>query len=191
MSVEIRNCIAKLKSISPYSQSGFFQSSKKDKESSADFEKRCWRERLHADSEGIVFIPAMALKYAIDEAQKRLGTQVPGEGKTRWTKYIESGLMIASNPSLGIHKDDVQPEWIWASSTGSRAKGGGTRVQRCYPTIPEWKATVEITVLNPKIKKEVVETALSEAGLFVGIGRFRPENQGYYGRFTVVSTKWS
>ena len=31
---------------------------------------------------------------------------------------------------------------------------------------------------------------LREAGKFIGIGRFRPRNNGYYGRFDVESVDW-
>lgn len=186
-----RTLTAKLSSISPYSQSGFFASEKKPKETSADFEKRCWMERLHTDADGGVVIPQMALKYAIDEACKRLAIQVPGEGKTRYTKFMEAGYFIKTPPTLGIQAEDVTPETVWCSSTGKKGKDGGTRVQRIYGVIPNWTAEVLFWILDAKITEEVFEQSLESAGMFVGIGRFRPENQGYYGRFKVDSLKWA
>jgi hypothetical protein len=186
-----RTLTARLKSMSPYSQSTFFTSEKKEKETHAAFEERCWRERMHLNSKGEVIIPAMSLKYSIDEACKRLALQVPGEGKTRYTKFFEAGYMIPAPPSLGIKGADVEGEWLWMSSTGRKGKDGGTRVRRCYPTIPKWEADVEFVILDEKIPEEVFEKCLESAGTFVGIGRFRPENQGYYGRFLIESKKWS
>lgn len=186
----LRTAIANLKSISPYSQSGFLVSEKKDKEAADAYEARCWKERLHVDKVGNVIVPAMALKYSIDEACKRLAIPVPGEGKARYTRYFEAGYMVPNDPNLGIKASDVEGEWIWVSSTGQKGKGGGRRVRRCYPTIPAWEATVEFVLLDDKIPEDVFAKCLESAGLFVGIGRFRPENQGYYGRFKVERLDW-
>ena len=187
----MRTAIASLESISPYSQSNFFSSERKDKETHADFEERCWRERMHVDAAGWMIVPAMSLKYAIDEACKRLALQVPGEGKTRYTKFFEAGYFVKEPPRLNIKAADVQGEWLWVSSTGKKGKDGGTRVQRCFPTVPTWKSDVEFVLLDDKIPEDVFQKCLESAGLFVGIGRFRPENQGYYGRFKVAGIKWS
>ena len=187
----MRTLIATLRGISPYSQSTFFTSEKLPKETSAAFEERCWRERMHLNNAGEVIVPPMAIKYAIDEACKRLALQVPGEGKTRYTKFFEAGYMVPEPPCLGIKGDDVEGEWIWASSTGKKGKDGGTRVRRCYPTIPEWSCDAVFKVLEDKIPNDVFLKCLESAGLFVGIGRFRPENQGYYGRFQVEAAMWS
>lgn len=187
----MRTAIAKLTGISPYSQSNFFQSEKKPKETHADFEQRCWREKIHQNKKGEVVIPPMTFKYSIDEAIRRLALQVPGEGKTRYTRYFEAGYFVVEAPTLGILAKDVEGEWIWASSTGKKGKDGGTRVRRCYPTIPDWSCEVQFAVLDDKIPESIFERGLESAGMFVGIGRFRPENQGYYGRFKVDSIKWS
>jgi hypothetical protein len=32
---------------------------------------------------------------------------------------------------------------------------------------------------------------LEEAGKFIGLGRFRPQNGGFYGRFAVAKVVWS
>lgn len=189
--VNIRNLTATLEGISPYSQSSFFVSEKKDKERPDQFEERCWRERMHVDDDGFVVIPAMSIKYSIDEACKRLALQIPGQGKARYTKHFEAGYWVAGNPRLAIKAADVQPEWLWMSSKGIRGKGGGSRVRRCYPTIPTWSAQVVIHVADDVITEDIFMQCFESAGFFVGIGRFRPENQGYYGRFKVKNPKWS
>lgn len=187
----MRNLNVTIEGISPYSQSNFFTSTRGEKETHESFEDRCWREKIHVDAEGWVVIPAMSLKYSIDEACKRLALQVPGEGKTRYTKFFEAGYFVKEPPRLNYKAADVDGEWLWVSSTGKKGKDGGTRVRRCFPTMPTWKADVQFVLLDDKIPEDVFEKCLESAGLFVGIGRFRPENQGYYGRFKVVSPKWS
>lgn len=185
----MRICLATLESITPYSQSRAFQSEPNEKESKAKFEERCWREKAHANEAGEIFIPAMSLKYAVDEACKRLGLQIPGQGKTRYTKYFEAGQYCMEGPTIGIKVADVPGEWVYCNADGKR--GSGTRVMRCFPVIAQWKATAKFAVLDEKIPEDVFEQCLRESGLYVGIGRFRPQNQGFYGRFKLVEAKWS
>ena len=40
------------------------------------------------------------------------------------------------------------------------------------------------------ITEEVFRYHLEQAGTFIGIGRFRPRNNGYYGRFKLDSMEW-
>jgi hypothetical protein len=49
---------------------------------------------------------------------------------------------------------------------------------------------VTFHILDDVISPDVFEQHLKDAGNFIGIGRFRPRNNGYYGRFSVKSIKW-
>jgi len=175
---------AELRSLSPYSQSKFHDVPKKEKEQADAYEARTWRERLHVMKDEI-FIPPMALKNCLSECAKYLGMQIPGRGKNTYTKHVEAGVMITEPIFLGIKKDDAIGEWFFMDSQGRR--GGSSRVKRCYPMVPEWKATVEIHVIDETITEDVLKLHLEEAGKFIGIGRFRPRNNGFYGRFELLS----
>jgi|SRR5690349_5638072 len=185
----MRVCEATLESISPYSQGRYHDTEKLNKESAGDYEARTWRGRLHADDKGIVFIPPMAFKNCLSEIAKFLSLQIPGKGKATYTKHFEAGVLMLEGVSLGIKKDDVEGEWLFVPSDGKR--GGGSRVKRCFPVIREWKATVKFFILDETITPEVFEQHLQQAGQFIGIGRFRPRNNGFYGRFSVSKTKWT
>ena len=90
---------------------------------------------------------------------------------------------------LGIRGEDVTGERLHVPSTGRR--GGTTRVWKQFPHIPAgWVATVTFYVLDPLVTEQVFEEHMKECGNFIGIGRFRPRNNGYYGRFVVKSIKW-
>ena len=78
--MKIATC--KLQSISPYSQSRYHETPKLNKELDDDYRKRTWREYLHYDKEGQVYIPPMAFKNCLSEVAKFLGIQIPGKGKT-------------------------------------------------------------------------------------------------------------
>ena len=46
-------------------------------------------------------------------------------------------------------------------------------------------------ILDDTITEDVFKEHLEEAGKFIGIGRFRPRNNGFYGRFAVDKIEWS
>lgn len=185
----MRECVAVIESASQYSQSKPIDTPRGERETHKDHEERIWRERIHADAEGNVFIPPMAFKNALSEAAKFLSLQIPGKGKATYTKHFEAGVLAMEAVPLGIKRDEVPGEWLFVPSEGVR--GGGKRVWKCFPLINQWKGTVRFMILDDTITDAVFEKHLKEAGNFIGIGRFRPRNNGYYGRFRVVSTKWS
>lgn len=184
-----------LKSLSPYSQSRAHAIPREPKEGADDHEKRTWRERLHVNSDGHVFIPPMALKGSLAEAAKFNSKQIPGRGKSTYTKHFEAGVLVMDAPILHdwsgkpTKAKDVDGKWFFLNADGVR--GSGKRVWKCCTDIPEWKADVCFYVLDDTITEAVFEETLSEAGNFIGIGRFRPRNGGFYGRFSVEGVEWA
>jgi hypothetical protein len=190
--------IAHLKSVSTYSQSRYHDSNRLPKESHEDYEIRTWREKAHHDADGNVFIPPMSFKLSLDAAVKRTGKQIPGRGKCTYTKHFVSGVMCYEPVEIGYNIEDANCNGdgktrkieCWRGMmdpTGKKSTTGGTRVKRMFPDFPEWEADVNFHVLDDTITVPIFKEMLEEAGKFVGIGRFRPENGGYYGRFEVVS----
>lgn len=184
----MKTCIAKLKSAARYSQSAYIDPElKQPKETHDVFEKRIWREKTHSE-DGEIFIPPMAFKQALDSAAKFLSIQIPGRGKATYTKHFVSGVLCFKPVMLGIRKEDVRPNEILANSDGVR--GSGKRVKRIFPTIDQWTADVEFTILDDTITEDVFLRVLKEAGQLIGVGQFRPQNGGYFGRWIVVSHEW-
>lgn len=178
-----------LRSVSPYSQSRAHETPKLDRETSDAHEQRTWREKCHYRDDGRIFIPPMAFKMAVDEAAKMLGMQIPGKGKATYTKFFQSGVLVMDGPVLPDTKDGVACDRIHANADGVR--GSGKRVWRLFPRIEGWQADVQFHVLANEITRDVFEEHLRQAGAFVGIGRFRPKNGGFYGRFEVARVQWS
>lgn len=185
----MRTAIVALESMSPYSQSRAHFTEKLEKEGHDDYEKRTWMNRLHSDDRGHVFIPPMAFKNALSEVAKYLSKQIPGKGKTTYTKHFEAGVLVMEPLVLPDKKVDVPGEWFYVPSDGRR--GGGKRVMRCFPVIKKWAGKVTFIVLDNTITRDVFEEHLREAGNFIGVGRFRPRNNGFYGRFIVKKVEWT
>jgi hypothetical protein len=184
----MKTAVVLLEGMSPYSQSKFYQTEKLDKESPADYELRTWRDRMHVNAAGQVFIPPMVFKNCISEAALYLSMQIKGKGKATYTKHFDAGIMVIEPLVLPIKKEDVASEWLFVPASGKR--GDGKRVQKCFPVIQTWKGEVTFLILDNIITESVFRTHIETAGSLIGIGRFRPRNRGYYGRFKVVSMEW-
>ena len=184
----MKTAIANLRSVSPYSQSAFHQTPKLDKESADDYERRTWRERCHVIEDGHLFIPPMAFKNCLSEAAQFLSQKVRGKGQATWTKHFKAGVLVTDPLVLPIKKTDVPGEWLMMNANGK--PGVGSRVPRCYPLIPRWSGGVTFSIIDNEITEAAFTEHLKQAGMLIGIGRFRPINRGFYGRFEVVSVEW-
>jgi len=180
--------ICELESVTPYSQGKFFNEKKPKDITHDDFEKQTWRKRMHSTPDGKVYIPAMAFKNSLAEAAKYKSIQIPGKGKSTYTKHFESGILVVESLILDKKIDEVDGEWLHVPSDGRR--GGTTRVLKCFPLIHSWSGIVEYLIFDEIITEEVFTEHLTDSGAFIGIGRFRPRQNGIYGRFKVNSVKW-
>lgn len=185
----MRTAKAHLQSVTPYSQSKPFGSAKSRDETHAQFEQRVWKERCHVNESSEIFIPPMAFKNCLDAAAKYKSIQIPGKGKATYTKHFESGVLCMDPLELGIHIDDVEGEWLFVPSDGK--PGGGSRVWKHFPIIRNWSGTVIFYVFDETVDEDTFQQHLVDAGQFIGIGRFRPRNRGYYGRFSVEGIDWA
>jgi hypothetical protein len=184
----MKTAVVTLRSVSPYSQSKHYDVPKLDMEPPKKYEERTWRERMHVNKEGNVIIPPMSFKNCLSEVAGFLSKTVPGKRSATYTKHFEAGILCPKEVVLPFKKDEVPGEWLFVPSDGKR--GGGKRVDKCFPVIQEWSADVEFIILDDTITKEVFVEHLTQAGKFIGIGRFRPRRNGFYGRFEVVKVKW-
>lgn len=181
-----------IRSTAPYSPSKPIQYTEPrgEKESHEDYEDRIWPLKAHTDPEsGEVYIPAMSFKKAVETAATRLGIKVKGRGMTTYSKYVRSGLIPIDNANLGVQIGAAHCEAVLVSATG-RADGKGPRVIRKFPLFRDWKSEITFAVLDDNLPSEIVDRCMQEAAALVGVGRFRPESGGYFGRFEIVKTVW-
>jgi hypothetical protein len=177
--------------LSPLSQSRQHDESKLEGEGHEDYDKRTWRSKLSVeerDGRKTVVIPAHGIQQAIAAAAKYSKKQIPGKGKATWTAKFVSGISILENPSLNIDPDTVQAVTISANADGVR--GSGKRVPRRFPVMMQWETTFDVWILDPIITEDVFREMVEIAGMFIGLGRFRPEKGGTNGRFKLTKMHW-
>ena len=188
-----RIATAEIEGVSPYSQSRHHASPALEKEGKDAYARRTWREFAHYDRDGNVILPPMAMKNCLAESAKFLSLQIPGKGKATYTKHFEAGVLVTDPAKIGINKADLSEEkfmdTLFLPSDGKR--GSGSRVMKYFPRFDEWSARVQFHVFDDVITEDVFQYILEQAGQFIGVGRFRPRQNGFYGRFMVKSLEWS
>jgi hypothetical protein len=63
-------------------------------------------------------------------------------------------------------------------------------VEKYFPVIQKWEGTAIFSILDETITEDVFFTHLEQAGKFIGLGSFRPRNNGYFGRFKPEMISW-
>lgn len=112
-------------------------------------------------------------------------------GKATFTKLFVQGIISYGPFALTDHKgkpltiDAVQPLKLFVPSDGVR--GGGKRVHRIFPIVPEWQTEIEVHVLDGRITREILVEHLQCAGMYIGFGAMRVESGGMNGRFAVIA----
>lgn len=180
---------ATIEGLGPLSQSRQHDAPMFEGESRDDYDRRTWREKLNVSPQtGTVVIPAHGMHQAIIAAAKYSGKQIPGQGKKTWTAKFTTGIAIFDDIDTGIKPEDVQMITISANADGVR--GSGKRVARRFPIMHAWGATFDVMILDPIITEPIFREMLALAGMFIGVGRFRPEKGGQNGRWRVEAINW-
>jgi hypothetical protein len=195
-----RTATAHLKSVTPYSQSRHYseeecpksvgpagQETKLDNEA---YDLRYWTHHAHIDERtGRVYIPGVQIKHALVAASSYNPIKDASRGgSAKMGIKFRAGVSVQGNILLPLTEKDLVRERIYAHATPSKPNSG--RVWRSYPVIPEWEGDLEFLIYDPTIQAADFEKTLQTAGMFIGIGRWRPVNNGDYGRFVVTRIKW-
>ena len=175
--------------LSPLSQSRQHDEPRLEGESPDDYDARTWRMKLNVDDKtGTVVIPAHGMHQSIIAAAKYTGEKIAGQGNKTWTAKFTTGLAFLQAVDTGLKPADAACVAISANADGVR--GSGKRVRRRFPVYNEWSATFEVYILDPIITEAQFRKVMQVAGMFIGVGRFRPENGGTNGRFRIEKIDW-
>ncbi len=167
------------------------------------FSLKEWRNAVYAMADGQIYQPAVHLEQAISTAAK---TQML-KGRKTWMDWVRGNLLIV--PDEIPHGVDIshleQAETMLSSSLGNalvyrneqvaihvaRAIVGKAAVPRVRVLMYPWSLTFEVVVRDVpvEIPENVLRMIIENAGVFPGIGDYRPEKRGKYGTFEVTDFK--
>jgi hypothetical protein len=182
-----------IRGTAPYSQSHKHDEPKLEGEQPDAYDLRTWRSKMNTEivnGKLTMVIPAFALQLSLISAAQYSKKKIEGQRNATWTAKFQRGISIMGAAPLNIDPADVECITLSVNADGKR--GSGTRVTRRFPQIPAgWKADFDVMIIDPVITEAIFAEMMELAGLFIGLGQYRPESGGSNGRFVVEAIKWN
>ena len=134
---------------------------------------------LYRDGEGVIYQPASHVEGALSQAAKSF--KVAGRRGATYSKLLASSLAVL--PDVIPHKltsyhIDARPVVV------QRA-----RIIRYRPMFDNWELDFTLQLHDDQLPTDVVKEIIDHAGLYVGIGDYRPGRGGKFGKFMVTEFK--
>lgn len=181
-----------IKGISPLLQHRFSENAEAGKSTRAvHVKEETPREQaekvVYRTDEGRFYFPGAAISRMLREA----GGAHKQRGSRKSLKYIVPAAVIVPEEAIPIRngngksfaKDfevDSRPVTIPAT------KG---RIMRHRPRFDDWSAKFALEIDDELLSGETIHQLLEEGGRRIGIGDYRPERGGPFGRFQVIEWK--
>jgi hypothetical protein len=140
-------------------------------------EKKCYR-----DSEGNLYLPGSNVLACL------IGVGIyhkAGRSKltTQKSSLIPAGITVEEMICpFGTKEFEVDSRSVVIPSTGGR-------IMEHRPRLDDWELPFTLEIDEEMFSEKTVRTLVSDAGRKVGLGDFRPQRKGPFGRFTVTGWK--
>lgn len=137
---------------------------------------------LYRLPDGTIYQPGIHFIACMKKAGAKF--KIPGQGKATYKNLIGSGAVLI-DPEAIPHKNqawEIDARAIVNPST----KGRNIRKRPCFKN---WVLTFHLEYDEDEISCSDIKAILDYAGRRVGIGDFRPEKGGPFGRFLVSEFK--
>jgi len=147
-----------------------------NKEDTVRAEYHCYRNKKKK-----CYLPAEHLRGSMITA----GTYVKGKvgAQTKSMKSVVAAMFSISPIEV------LLPDYDEIDKRSAVNKNIKARVITVRPKWTKWKADFELNVDNDTLTKETIKTIIEHAGNYVGVGSFRPTNNGMFGRFKLKTFK--
>lgn len=150
-----------------------------EKQATTNWEKEALK-KLYVDTDGKVYQPGTHIERALIEAGKKI--KMKGAGKSNYSKLFGSMVSVEEYEILHVFpKYEIHKSLVVIPST----KG---RVMRYRPMFKKWALQFHI-LAEDEVAADVVKEAMEIAGKYGGLGDWRPEKKGKFGKFQVTSFK--
>lgn len=139
-------------------------------------EYHCYR-----NSEGKCFIPSEHFRGAMIMAGAMVKSKVGNSRKSM--KNVVAGMFFVTPDEITL------PDYDQIDKRSAVNRNIKARVVTIRPKWSTWTVNFQLLVDNDTITKETIVEILENAGNSIGIGSFRPTNNGMFGRFKVIDIK--
>lgn len=135
-----------------------------------------WTAGMYHDDEVGPYIPGRVIKAALIRAAT----------KTKDGPKVRSGLIVLDDKNRLDYKGPRDFDGLWSSGKHVDMRSvvvQRARTMRCRPVFPEWGATITIAYDESVLDLDDILRFFDTAGQLVGVGDYRPEKGGDFGRF--------
>jgi len=152
-------------------------SKRRSKESLLEIERENVHLMLYTLENGKPYIPS---EYIIGSMKAAAADfQVRGQGKKTYKNFVGGGFVLIEPPHIPISSEKG---WVVDTRYVVIQRN---RVLRYRPRFDDWALNFELFYDKNVFTADILRSILEHAGLYVGIGDFRPQKGGSYGRFIV------
>lgn len=140
------------------------------------------RAEFHSyNDNGKFFLPAEHVRGSLIEAGGMVKSKVGNSRKSM--KNIVAGMFFVTPERIAL------PQFTSIDKRSAVNRNIKGRVIVIRPKWDEWCVEFTLSVDNDTITDDTVREILENAGKFIGVGSFRPTNNGMFGRFEVDAFK--
>lgn len=136
-------------------------------------------DKMYKTDKGKIYVPARYFEGSLTEA----GKNFKGKGRTNLSKIM--GAMISIMPDALVLNNQ---KWIEDMQVGVNPMTKG-RMEIHRPRFDKWGVSFTLIVSMDDLPTETMKEILDYAGLYVGVGDWRPAKKGKYGKFIVTKFK--
>ncbi len=137
-------------------------------------EYHCYR-----NNDNKCFIPADHLRGAFINAGSYVKSKVGGRAKSM--KQIVAAMFMVTPDQILI------PDYNVIDKRSGVNRNVKARIITIRPKWTNLEVEFQLNVMNDTITDETVKNVIEYAGNYVGIGSFRPTNNGMFGRFEIIN----
>jgi hypothetical protein len=133
-----------------------------------------------SDEKGF-FMPADHIRGSLIGGGKMVKSKV-GNARKNMSNVVAGMFFVFPDKIRCLNKDEMIIDKRSAVNHNCKPPA---RVISIRPKWERWSASFQIHVDNDTLTNETVHQILENAGKFIGIGSFRPEHFGWFGRFEI------
>lgn len=135
----------------------------------------------YMDENGNFYMPSEHIRCSLIEAGKYMKSKV-GNAKKNMSNIVAAMFFVS--PDKIKLPDTFEIDKRSAVNNNIKA-----RIITIRPKWKDWKVTFDLIIDNDTITKETIKELLEYSGNYVGIGSYRPQHKGQFGRYITDSIK--
>ena len=131
------------------------------------------------NDDGSFYFPSSAFRSAMIGAAKGLKA-----GRAGVSGLVKAGVFPVADRVNLLHGKTGEPLTEYEIDVRRAVPRGQGAVSRARPRLDSWKCVLELEINESFLSVPVALALLQRAGEMIGIGDYRPEKGGWFGKFT-------